>query len=125
MIKWDTVIKSEESVLKKVLPVLKIPKHVFSHQVETKRVPKKTLSFSNQVANDIQIKKENVNKAEETDVIEIVNVKFHDVNPMNMSVRSDVVSDTRKIWFAKLIEEMYSGLCFKRVQTQITREHGH
>jgi hypothetical protein len=44
---------------------------------------------------------------------------------MNMSVRSDVVSDTRKIWFAKLIEEMYSGLCFKRVQTQITREHGH
>ena len=77
--------------------MLKIPKHVFSHQVETKRVPKKTLSFSNQVANDIQIKKENVNKAEETDVIEIVNVKFHDVNPMNMSVRSDVVSDTRKI----------------------------
>ncbi len=45
---------------------------------------------------DIQIKKENVDKTEETADIEIVDVNCHDVNPMNMSMYSDVVSDTRK-----------------------------
>jgi hypothetical protein len=32
------------------------------------------LSFSNQVTTDVQIKKENIDKVEETDVIEIIDV---------------------------------------------------
>ena len=92
------VIKSEESVLKKIIPELKTPELVPSHCIQAKRVAKKTLSFSNHITTDVQIKKKNFDKVEETtmNVIEIVDVKCHDVNPMNMSVYSDVVSDTRK-----------------------------
>jgi len=90
------VIKSEELVLNKKSPELKTPEPVLAHRIQAKRVAEKTLYFSSQITTYIQIKKENVDKVEETDVIEIVDVNLHDVNPMNMTVYSDVASDTRK-----------------------------
>jgi hypothetical protein len=63
------VIKSEELVLNKKSPELKTPEPVLAHRIQAKRVAKKTLSFSNQITTDIQIKKENIEKVEENDIV--------------------------------------------------------
>jgi hypothetical protein len=56
---------------------------------------KMILSFRNQITTNVQIKKEKVDKVEETNVIEIFDVNLHAVDPMNMTMYSDVVSDKR------------------------------
>ena len=77
------------------------------------------LSFSHQVLTEVQIKKENINKVQETHVIEFVDVNCHDVDPMNMSMYSNVVSNTRKYASPNQLEkciQVYVSNIFKHNQ---------